>query len=63
MKIWPIVQFLTERLKEPSTQASLAAFCGVIGLQVDAGMVQDVCLGICGISALCGFAIPEKKGE
>lgn len=34
--------WLKQNLKQPSTMASLAAMCAMLGVQVDVGMVQHI---------------------
>lgn len=33
--------WLKQNLKQPGTMASLSAICAMLGVQVDAGMIQD----------------------
>lgn len=40
-KLLGVFIFLKRKLKEPSTQASLAAVCAMVGYKLDPGMIQD----------------------
>lgn len=53
--------FLRARLSEPSTQASLAAVCSMVGYKLDPGHIQDAMnLGTILFGAI-GFFAAETK--
>jgi hypothetical protein len=52
---------LLERMKEPSSYAGLAAILGVIGINVDPGLMQHIIIGLTAISGIAAFFLKEKK--
>lgn len=52
---------LANRFKEPSSWAGLAALAALLGVNVDAGVIQDIGLIGAGVAGLVAFFLPEKK--
>ncbi len=54
---------IIDRLKEPSTYASLAAMLGVFGVSLNEGLWQNIVYAVTGIAGIIGFFLAEKSGE
>jgi hypothetical protein len=59
---WSKTMFF-DRLKEPSTWASLAATLGALGFAVPEGLMQYITFAGMGLAGVLGFFMPEKKPE
>ena len=60
-KLLSVFIFLKSRLSEPSTYASVAAVMALVGVKLDAGIVQDwINTGTVVFGAL-GFFVQESK--
>jgi hypothetical protein len=53
--------YVAERLREPSTAASISAMLIGLGVHVDAGLVQYVMFAVAGVAGAAGFFLPESK--
>ena len=53
--------FLKDRLNEPSTFASLAAIAALVGVKIDAGLVQDALNTASLAFGVLGFFVKEAK--
>lgn len=54
--------WLKQNLKQPSTMASLAAICAMLGVQLDAGMLQHIInIATLGFGALGFWLQPAKQ--
>lgn len=54
---------LANRLKEPSTWATLFAALAAIGISLDPGLMQNITAAGAGLAGLLGFMLPEGKAE
>jgi hypothetical protein len=50
---------LVLRFKEPSSWAGLAAFLGVIGVQLDSGLVESITFAGAGVAGIVAFFLPD----
>jgi hypothetical protein len=61
MDISKQISWFGDRLKEPSTWASLAGIAGLVHLNIDPGLWQHVADVGMAIGAFIAFVLPEKK--
>jgi hypothetical protein len=52
-----VFNYIRDRLKEPSTLASLAALCGLARINVDMETLQNILTGSTFLFGILGFAI------
>lgn len=55
------MQYIVNRLKEPSTYAGLAAVLAAFGLNVDPGIMQAAIAVATGLAGLASVLIAEKQ--
>ena len=55
------MEYLLDRLREPSTYASLAAVLGTLGVSLSPGIVQALTLAGVGIAGAIGILVAEKE--
>lgn len=55
------MQYIVNRLKEPSTYAGLAALLGAFGVSIDPGMLQAVVAVATAIAGLASIFVSEKQ--
>lgn len=53
--------WLKQNLQQPSTMASLAAICAMLGVQVDTGMIQHIINILTLIFGALGFWLQPAK--
>jgi hypothetical protein len=52
---------LLNRFKEPSSYAGLAGILALVGVNIDAGMVQSVTFLLAGAAGVVAFFLPDEK--
>ena len=52
---------LVNRLKEPSTWATIFAALAAVGVSLDPGLMQNITAAGAGVAGLLGFFMPENK--
>lgn len=60
-KIFGAFLWLKQNLQQPSTMASLAAICAMLGVQVDTGMIQHIINILTLIFGALGFWLQPAK--
>lgn len=60
-KIMGMFLYLRSRLSEPSSLASIAALCAMVGLKLDASLLQDVLNVVSIMFGMLGFFVAEAK--
>ena len=60
-KLLGVFIFVKARLREPSTFASLASVCAMLGIHLDAGLVTDWLNTLTIIFGALGFFVKEAK--
>lgn len=55
------MQYIVNRLKEPSTYAGLAAVLAALGLHVDPGILQAAVAVATGLAGLASVLLAEKQ--
>jgi hypothetical protein len=55
------MQYILDRLKEPSTYAGLTALLAAFGLQVDPGLLQAVFAVATAVAGLASIFVSEKQ--
>lgn len=53
--------FIIDRLREPSTWASIAAMLVGVGVSVPGDLVQPLSFVLAGVAGVAGFFLREKK--
>ena len=56
-----LIDWVIDRIKEPSTHATLASLFGVLGIGATEGTISAVLLGMAAMFATFGIAKKEKK--
>lgn len=52
---------LANRLKEPSTWATIFAALAAVGINLEPGLMQNIAAAGAGVAGLLGFFLPEKS--
>lgn len=55
------MQYLLQRLSEPSTYAALSVVLGIVGIQMPEGLTSAMVSIFTGISAAAAILLPEKS--
>lgn len=55
------MEYLLDRLKEPSSYAGLAGLLGVVGINLDPGLLQQIVIVATAVAGLVAFLVREKK--
>lgn len=56
-------EFFAERLREPSTHATLTALFAVLGVVIDPGTIANVCIFLAGMFGIFGIGLKENAGS
>lgn len=52
--------WIIARLREPSTALAIAGFLATFGITTEAGIVQDICVGVAAVLGVAGLVMKEK---